>query len=72
MHALGNLLVSSNVGNTSGNKFQKKMVTRYKGILITAWYGTYKLSGKCKYLDFLYQTDFGAQNTQRFEMIEML
>ena len=56
----------------NGDKFPKKMVTRYQGILITAWYGTYKLSGKRKYLDFLYQISFGTQNTQEFEMFEIL
>lgn len=55
-----------------GNKFPKKMVTRYKGILITAWYGTYKLSGERKYLDFLYQTGLGAKNAQGFGMFEIL
>lgn len=55
-----------------GDKFSKKMVTRYQGILITAWYGTYRLSGKRKYLDFLYQTGLGAKNAQGFGMFEIL
>ena len=55
-----------------GDKFPKKMVTRYQGILITAWYGTYKLSGERKYLDFLYQTGLGAKNAQGFGMFEIL
>ena len=55
-----------------GNKFPKKMVTRYQGILIIAWYGTYRLSGECKYLDFLYQIGLGAKNAKGFGMLEIL
>lgn len=55
-----------------GDTFSKKMVTRYQGILITAWYGTYRLSGERKYLDFLYQTGLGAKNAQGFGMFEIL
>ena len=55
-----------------GDKFPKKMVIRYQGVLITAWYGTHKLSGERKYLDFLYQTGLGAKNAQGFGMFEIL
>ena len=48
------------------------MVTRYQGILIIAWYGTYRLSGECKYLDFLYQIGLGAKNAKGFGMLEIL
>lgn len=54
------------------NSMPKKLVTRYKGTFITAWYGTYKLSGERKYLDFLYQTGLGAKNAQGFGMFEIL
>lgn len=50
----------------------KKMVTKYQGHYIIAWYGEYILSGKRKYLDFLYQVGIGAKNSQGFGMIEML
>ena len=50
----------------------RKMVTRYKNSYITAWYGTYRLSGERKYLDFLYQTGLGSKNSQGFGMFELL
>lgn len=54
-----------------GDKFPKKMVThcQCQGILITVWYGTYKLSGEHKYLDFLYQTGLEVQNVQGFGIL---
>ena len=55
-----------------GNKPPQKVVTNYKGTYITAWRGTYKLSGERKYLDFLYQTGLGAKNAQGFGMFEIL
>lgn len=55
-----------------GDKIPKKFVTRYQGSYITAWYGTYELSGKRKYLDFLYQTGLGSKNSQGFGMFEIL
>ena len=54
------------------NSVAKKMVTKYQGHYIIAWYGEYMLSGKRKYLDFLYQVGIGAKNSQGFGMIEML
>ncbi len=50
----------------------KKMVTKYQGSYITAWYGTYRLTGERKYLDFLYQTGLGSKNSQGFGMFEIL
>lgn len=55
-----------------GKKQPKKFVTRYKGSYITGWYGIYKLFGKRKYLDFLYQTGIGGKNSQGFGMFEIL
>ena len=55
-----------------GDKIPKKMVTRYKSSYITAWYGTYRLKGQRKYLDFLYQTGLGAKNSQGFGMFELI
>lgn len=55
-----------------GDRSPKKFVTRYKGSYITAWYGTYRLSGERKYLDFLYQTGLGSKNSQGFGMFEVL
>lgn len=50
----------------------KKMVTRYQGSYITAWYGEYEIIGKRKYLDFLYQVGLGSKNSQGFGMYEIL
>ena len=35
-----------------GGEQPRKLVTRYQGNYINAWYGTYRLEGKRKYLDF--------------------
>lgn len=56
----------------SSDQTVRKMVTRYKNSYITAWYGTYRLSGERKYLDFLYQTGLGSKNSQGFGMFELL
>lgn len=55
-----------------GERMPKKCVTNYQGNYITAWYGTYELSGKRKYLDFLYQVGLGSKNSQGFGMFEIL
>jgi CRISPR-associated endoribonuclease Cas6 len=47
---------------------RNRSVTRYKGIYITAWSGTYVLSGERRYLDFLYQTGLGSKTSQGFGM----
>lgn len=49
-----------------------KYVTRYKQNYITGWYGSYRLSGKRKYLDFLYQVGLGGKNSQGFGMFQLL
>lgn len=49
-----------------------KFVTRYKHSYITGWYGTYHISGKRKYLDFLYQVGLGGKNSQGFGMFQLL
>lgn len=49
-----------------------KFVTRYKQNYITGWYGTYRLSGHRKYLDFLYQVGLGGKNSQGFGMFQLL
>lgn len=50
----------------------KKFVTKYQSSYIVGWYGTYQLSGKRKYLDFLYQTGLGSKNAQGFGMFGIL
>ena len=54
------------------NSSTRKIVTRYKGSYINAWYGTFQLKGKRKYLDFLYQTGVGSKNSQGFGMFEII
>lgn len=49
-----------------------KFVTRYKQSYITGWYGIYQISGKRKYLDFLYQVGIGGKNSQGFGMFQLL
>lgn len=49
-----------------------KYVTRYKNFYISGWMGEYRLSGKRKYLDFLYQTGLGSKNSQGFGMACMI
>lgn len=55
-----------------GGELPRKLVTRYQGSYVNAWYGTYQLSGERKYLDFLYQTGLGSKNAQGFGMFEIL
>ena len=55
-----------------GNKEPKKLVTKYKGGFINAWFGDYELSGERKYLDFLFQTGLGGKNAQGFGMFEVI
>lgn len=48
-----------------------KTVTNYKGFYIDAWRGIYRLTGKRKYLDFLFQTGLGSKNAQGFGMFDI-
>lgn len=50
----------------------KKLVTKYQGSYIEAWYGNFILFGKRKYLDFLYQTGLGSKNSQGFGMFNII
>ena len=49
-----------------------KFVTNYKGFYISGWYGEYYLTGRRKYLDFLYQTGLGSKNSQGFGMFDIV
>ena len=49
-----------------------KIVTKYKGIYISAWKGAYKIKGERKYLDFLYQVGLGEKNAQGFGMFDVI
>ena len=52
-------------------KAKDKCVTNFKGIYISGWQGKYRLSGKRKYLDFLYNTGLGGKNSQGFGMFDI-
>lgn len=49
-----------------------KYVTRYKDTHISGWKGIYRLKGKRKYLDFLYQTGLGSKNSMGFGMFDII
>lgn len=46
-----------------------KCVTRYKGTIITAWYGEYRISAPPDALDFIYHTGIGGKNSMGFGTI---
>ena len=48
-----------------------KCVTRFKGTIINGYKGIYLLSGKKGYLEFLYNTGIGSNNSQGFGMFEI-
>ena len=49
-----------------------KVVTSFKGTRITAWMGTYYLTGPQTLLDLLYQIGLGAKSSQGFGMFQVL
>ncbi len=49
-----------------------RLVTTYKGIYITGWRGTFRLSGPAPVLEFLYNTGLGDRNSQGFGMFDIL
>lgn len=49
-----------------------KLVTKYKGIYISAWKGEYKIKGERKYMNFLYQVGLGEKNAQGFGMFDVI
>ncbi len=50
----------------------KKMVTKYKGMWLTAYSGRYRLSGEKEALKFVYNAGLGSKNAQGFGMIELI
>lgn len=56
---------SLTVSPTTGTRYTRRM-TRFKSTFITAWHGTFELSGTPQTLDFLYQTGLGSKNSQGF------
>jgi len=49
----------------------KKIVTKYKGIWITAYHGNFTLSGNNENLNFVYNTGLGCKNSQGFGMFDL-
>ncbi len=49
-----------------------KVVTSFKGTRITAWMGSYYLTGPQTLLDLLYQIGLGAKSSQGFGMFQVL
>ncbi len=49
-----------------------KVIAKYKGFYLDGWKGRYKLKGKRKYLNFLYQVGLGAKNAQGFGMFKVI
>lgn len=49
-----------------------KVVTRYRGVVLSGWKGRYELEGDPELIDFLYQTGLGAKNSQGFGMFEVI
>ena len=50
----------------------RKQVTRFKTTRITAWDGSFLLTGDPAVLDLLYQVGLGAKSSQGFGMIELI
>lgn len=49
-----------------------KVVTKYRGIVMSGWRGYYELEGTPELLDLLYQTGLGAKNAQGFGMFDIV
>lgn len=51
---------------------QDKVVTSVKGIWVTAWGGTYRLTGTPQALEFLYHTGLGSRSSMGFGLFNIL
>lgn len=49
-----------------------KVVTRYKGLWINAFFADITLRGEPEYLEFLYNTGLGCKNSQGFGMFDVI
>ena len=50
----------------------KKLVTRYKGIWITAFSGTYEICAPHEALEFIYNVGLGEKNPQGFGLLKLI
>ena len=51
---------------------QDKCVTNIKGIWVTGWSGSYRLTGTSKALEFLYHTGQGSRNSMGFGLFDIV
>lgn len=61
----GQLIDVRNVHVTS----RHKVVTKYKGVWVTGWLGTYEISGDPKYLSFILGAGVGSKNSMGHGMV---
>lgn len=59
--------VSLQISPTGDTDYTRR-ATRFKNTFITAWHGTFVLTGNPATLDFLYHTGLGSKNSQGFGM----
>ena len=50
----------------------KKIVTKYKGIILETYTGKYRIEGNSDSLEFLYNAGLGEKNSQGFGMLNVL
>ena len=50
----------------------KKIVTKYKGVVLEIYSGMYRIEGNSDSLEFLYNTGLGEKNSQGFGMLNVL
>ncbi len=58
--------------NTLDFNDKNKYVTKFNGIYINAWNGSFHLSGDPDVLSFLYDSGLGSRNSQGFGMFEVI
>lgn len=49
-----------------------KVVTRFKGFVISGWHGQYELRGSSELIDFAYKVGIGSRSSQGFGMFDVV